>query len=433
MDTNLSTSDKIKQHLQQAVDQALDKNHHASWKRDCPKFSNMNFLYSGVARTINCVESGREFLQFSDEVLNTPIAQTTYFDALQSSTRLQLVTDVEEQSYDICSELITSMGVDYLSDYSDLDGYHIEALDGHFTDHACHTPKNEKGRVFAAGTIYSINMRTGLMRPFCLVTNGTLKSHEGPVFRRYMEQAIELAKDKPTKRISIYDKAMNNYKWWSDQTLQQHYMISLLKSNASIGEGTEIEFDKEDKVNTGVTGYAKHRKGTSTFNVIRYVDPETEVEHVFITTLPPSVKPGTIAMLYYKRWTIEKAFNNYKSDMKEKKAWSPGSRALKMQGMFTTIGYNTMRILEETAQAAKPELVHASVNKYQKNLEKKQKIAEEKGRFVNPLHFGKRIARLKSHTFRSVRNAIVAATQYEDLINRLILKLVQPLPSVAER
>ena len=433
MDTNFSTVDTIKRHLQQSTDLALDQNRYAIWRQDCPTFTNIDFLYSGLTRTISSVESGREFLQFSDEVLEKTIAHSTYFDALHSSTRLQLIKDVEEQSYKIYSELLASLGVDYLSEYPDLDGYHIEALDGHFSDHACHTPKNDEGKIFAAGTIYSINMRTGLMRPFCLVTNGTLKSHEAPVFRRYMEQAKEFTKSKQVKRISIYDKAMNNYKWWSDQSLQQHYMISLRKSNASIGEGTEIVFDKEHKVNTGVTSYAKHRKGTSSFNVIHYTDPETEIEHIFITTLPPSVNPGTIAMLYYKRWTIEKAFNNFKSDMKEKKAWSSSATALNIQSRFTTMAYNTMRVLEEKAQAARPELIHPSVKKYLKTLEEKQKIAEGKGRFVNPLHFGIRIARIKSHTFRSVRNAIIAATRYEDLMNRLIRKLVQPLPLAPER
>ena len=85
--------------------------------------------------------------------------------------------------------------------------------------------------------------------------------------------------------------------------------------------------------------------------------------------------------------------------MKEKKAWSPDPVALNVQSRFTTMAYNSMRVLEETAQAAKPDLVHPSVNKYHKNLEEKQVIAMGKGRFVNPLHFGIRIARIKSHTF----------------------------------
>ncbi|MCX7101783.1 MAG: hypothetical protein NTX38_09920, partial [Methylobacter sp.] len=38
-----------------------------------------------------------------------------------------------------------------------------------------------------------------------------------------------------------------------------------------------------------------------------------------LPTLPTSINPGIIAILYYKRWTIEKAYNNSKSNLKEKK------------------------------------------------------------------------------------------------------------------
>ncbi|WP_221901182.1 hypothetical protein [Bathymodiolus platifrons methanotrophic gill symbiont] len=34
-------------------------------------------------------------------------------------------------------------------------------------------------------------------------------------------------------------------------------------------------------------------------------------------------------MLYFKRWTIEKAFNNSKSNLKETKAWSSDNNSLK--------------------------------------------------------------------------------------------------------
>jgi hypothetical protein len=55
---------------------------------------------------------------------------------------------------------------------------------------------------------------------------------------------------------------------------------------------------------------------------VHYRDPETLKRYRFVTTLPESINPGTIAMLYYKRWTVEKAYNNSKSNLKEKKAWS---------------------------------------------------------------------------------------------------------------
>jgi len=61
---------------------------------------------------------------------------------------------------------------------------------------------------------------------------------------------------------------------------------------------------------------------------VDYRDPETQKCHRFITTLPASISPGIIAILYYKRWTIEKAFNNSKSNLKEKKANAPNCNDL---------------------------------------------------------------------------------------------------------
>ncbi|MFT5083040.1 MAG: hypothetical protein ACI9Y1_001077 [Lentisphaeria bacterium] len=54
-------------------------------------------------------------------------------------------------------------------------------------------------------------------------------------------------------------------------------------------------------------------------SVVNYRDPETQKCHCFMTTLPTYVNPGTIAMLYYKRSTIEKALNNSTGNLKEKR------------------------------------------------------------------------------------------------------------------
>jgi IS4 transposase len=73
---------------------------------------------------------------------------------------------------------------------------------------------------------------------------------------------------------------------------------------------------------------------------VEYRDPETQKLHRFVTTLPESINPGTIAMLYYKRWTIEKAFNNSKSNFKKTKAWSSNDCSLKNQMRLTAMSYN---------------------------------------------------------------------------------------------
>ncbi len=100
------------------------------------------------------------------------------------------------------------------------------------------------------------------------------------------------------------------------------------------------------------------------FNVNHYRDPETQKLYRFITTLPTSITPGIIAILYYKRWTIEKAYNNSKSNLKEKKAWSSSLKSLNNQIRLTTMTYNLMRVCEEISKVQNPTLIHPSDKKY---------------------------------------------------------------------
>ena len=126
-------------------------------------------------------------------------------------------------------------------------------------------------------------------------------------------------------------------------------MISVLKENASATYVESIEFDRNDEINTGVECYSVYQNKKAKFNVVQYRDPETGKVHLFISTLPKLINPGTIAMIYYKRWTIEKAFNNSKSDLTERKAWSQNLNALNSQMRFTAMAYNIMRVFEETS------------------------------------------------------------------------------------
>jgi hypothetical protein len=168
------------------------------------------------------------------------------------------------------------------------------------------------------------------------------------------------------------------------------------------------------------------------FHVVEYRDPETGQLHAFISTLPKSINPGTIAMLYYKRWTIEKAFNNSKSDFTERKAWSSNLNALNSQMRFTAMAYNIMRIFEEISKAKNPERIHPSDKKYNEALDKREKIAQEKGRFVNPLFFHARIARICSFTIRSLQNAIMTGKSLIAIMGSLARHLKPRMTEIAE-
>ncbi|WP_221893677.1 transposase [Bathymodiolus japonicus methanotrophic gill symbiont] len=57
----------------------------------------------------------------------------------------------EQQSYHLHAETLLSQGIDYLKAFPELDEYTIEAADGHFIDHACHTEKTARGKFMRPG------------------------------------------------------------------------------------------------------------------------------------------------------------------------------------------------------------------------------------------------------------------------------------------
>lgn len=417
--SDITMNEFLVQHCSQSMKQALATARHIPWKRECSELSDTEFVQLGLLRCITSVDSGRHFIQNTLEVHNDSCCHSTYFNSLHSIRRTEMLKDVSRSSYALLCNEAKEMGVDYLKDYPDLDGYDVEAADGHFITHACHTPRNQDGRVFAAGFVYAMNMRNGFINPVCKVTNGTNKSHEIPYFKEWVEKVINKG-----MKLYIYDRAAVDYEWWDKQKKHAVYMVSILKENAIIDFVEALDYDRDDLANVGIQAYEVYRKGNRKFTVVRYVDPETGNEFKFISTLPSSVRPGTIAMLYYKRWTIEKAFNNTKSDLNEKKAWSSDMNTLDTQMRLTAMSYNLIRLLEEKTKKESPGMIHSAEAKYRNRLIKRDEDAKLKGRFVNPLHFGERIARICSSTIRAVQNAILTNISFSELMERLMTKFI---------
>jgi hypothetical protein len=427
MKNTATLTDYIADHCYKSMEKALAAERYPLWKRDCPELEDTDFTRQGLLRCISAVDSGRHFLQTMEEVQDERIPHSTYFKSLKSSRRVNMLEALEKQSYWLHGEALASQGVDYLKSFPELDEYTVEAADGHFMDHACHTEKGDNGKVYAAGFIYAMNLRNGLLRPLCCVTNGTRRHHEIPVLRRHLEK-LNKKKNPVEKSLYIYDKAVTDYAWWDQQKAHNHYMISMLKENSVATFVEAIPFDEKNDINSGIEGYSRYENAGITFSIVDYRDPETQQCHRFITTLPISINPGTIAMLYYKRWTIEKAFNNSKSNLKEKKAWSSNRNALNNQMRFTAMTYNLMRVLEELSKRQQTGLIHPSDKKYTDTLEKRQQSAKKRGAFVNPLFFQERIVRISSYTIRAAQNAIITGKSLLSLMSALVARLV-PRPA----
>ncbi len=423
MSQNITMQDYLEQHCTESMNNALAAVRYTTWERKCPDFSDIEFVSKGLLRCITPVDSGRHFIQNIQEQYNSKFPHSTYFTALHSLRRRDILKAVASESYRIVCNLAEESKIDYLNHFSELDDYDIEAADGHFITHACHTPKNKKGKVFASGFIYAMNLRNGFLNPICKVTNGTNRTHEIPCFRNWVENE-NTKKMTGRKKLYIYDRAAVDYPWWNKQKKNDVYIISLLKKNAIIHFIKSLDFDKNDPLNVGVVSYDLYSKNNETFTVVTYKDPETDKVYKFVSTVSASFSPGVIAILYYKRWTIEKAFNNTKSNLKEKKAWSPENVPLDIQMRLTAMTYNLMRLFEEKSKTNERNLIHPAEAKYLKNLIERGKIAKAQGKFINKIHFMQRIARISSSTIRAVNNAIAIKMTFKEFMKRLVDKLI---------
>ncbi len=103
-------------------------------------------------------------------------------------------------------------------------------------------------------------------------------------------------------------------------------MVMPEKSNLRVYHYEDLEFDREDPVNTGVISY--EAAGFAAFQSaamhrVVYRNPETGRVYRFLTTLS-DLEPGLIALLYLLRWRIEKVFDIFKNKLHETKAWGNG-------------------------------------------------------------------------------------------------------------
>ena len=425
---DLTRSEYIHQHCNERMEHALLAERHPLWARSCPELNDIDFIRLGFLRCISVVDSGRHFLQNNEEIFGQLLPHSTYFKSLKSHRRTSLLEVFEQESYQLHCETLLSQGIDYLSAFPELDEYTVEAADGHFIDHACHTEKNSKGKVYAAGGIYALNLRNGLLRFLCLVTNGTQRHQEIPVLRDHIEKQNTASQ----KHLYVYDKAVTDYVWWDQQKQNSNYMISMLKENSVATRVEPIPFDPLHEINTGVEAYSVYENKGIKFGVVDYRDPETRKLHRFVTTVPVTTHPGTIAILYFKRWTIEKTFNNTKSDFKETKAWSSNNNSLKNQMRLTAMSYNLMRVFEEISKIQQPELIQPSDKKYNETLEKRQQLAQKQDCFVNPVFFQARITRISSYTIRAVQNAILTGTSLHSFMSSLVARLVPRVELIGE-
>ena len=330
------------------------------------------------------------------------IPRTTFSDAMHSPRRLDVVSQISLLIYKSIEQELLSDEIDFLKEFKEINGYDVSSVDGHYIEHSSHTQRDLKGKLYASGNLYALNMRNGLMQHFSFVSDGSEKNHEMPIFREGMKK-FNTAK----KSIWICDRAFVDYRWWGNQAKKGNHVISLVKTNNSILYCGDLSFDKADPANTGVRSDRLGGTTSSGFaiRIIEYIDPETGEEMTFYTTLDKSVRPGVICWLYFLRWRIEKVFDCFKNSFEETKAWATGNKATQIQGHFICLVYNFIQYLSEKTKKHESCEDEKAEKKYAKNLKARERKANALGRFIHPLIYtSRRVSRISCQFINSVKN-----------------------------
>ena len=401
--TRLSLGELIDKKIEDAFDYVRSQ-------RQAGVLTDQRFVRLGINRVLQKHDSGRDYLQNLKECGDDPVARATFFDALHSSRRCTMVEEAAQGLERVLRWEMEQAKVDYLADFAELDSYRVLAGDGHTIAHSSHAEKNRNGKLEPSSTIYLQNLRTGLMESFAPVSGNGNRNHEMPAFRRTLLGCEKDTQDR-IKTLFIVDRAYIDAAFWKPYPPREKAtwdLITRMKSNMVPTCCGEIEFDRSDPVNAGVTRVwsAGFTGACGLMYVVDFVDPETLESYQFITTLNPAeIRPGVIAYLYFLRWRIEKSFDTFKNDFHETKAWAGGKDSQVMQTSFIAMAYNFTRFffsVLEHDHGIRDEKVE---QKYDKELARRKKIAHQKGRRIHPLHrMIPRMHKLSAQYIRTIRN-----------------------------
>lgn len=343
--------------------------------RDCPELPDDAWIRLGLERALHELPSGRAFLQEHAYALAHCPPKANYFASLKSERRLSLA---QELNQGICLRVSQTVS-DPLAQYSDLADFDLYAGDGHWHGAAAHDlPLGGTKR--AVGHFYALDLRHHTLRH--LAVGVGKKEHDMHVLKRLDIEQLRQFAPAGRKVIYVWDKAGIDFLAWHRwKQASGLYFVSMEKENMELEVMGLADWDRNDPVNAGIQN-VELVAGSAGVMVrrIRYVEPVTGNEYVFITN-QITLRPGLIAFLYKLRWDVEKVFDVLKNKLNEQQAWATTDTAKSVQAQMICLLHNLIQILEETLKCEGIENV-AEKARRRKTLERVQAIATAAGRII---------------------------------------------------
>jgi len=318
----------------------------SAYIRKCNKLSDVDWIETGILRSIFQEPSGRGFLQSLLDMGRGLLKPSHFFESLKSKRRLRLCQDVNSLLLQQLPESLNN--TDPLKDYPELDGYDIYAGDGHYHSASVHDIKTN-GKKYPTLHFYSLDLRThGLNHMTVADTKDNRKTeHDMRALKRIPLTDLRQNAPKGRKVIYVWDRAGIDFQqWYKWKKGGGIYFISREKKNMRLTTIADLKVDHSSSVNNGVDSHELVGPASGVaMSRIKYTCPLTGATFTFLTNLT-NIPPGLIAYLYKLRWDIEKVFDQVKNKMIEKKAWAASDTAKTMQAEFVCLAHNLMLLLE---------------------------------------------------------------------------------------
>jgi hypothetical protein len=188
-----------------------------------------------------------------------------------------------------------------------------------------------------------------------------------------------------------------------------------------------LRFDREDPFNDGVISdeLVAFSSGQTLMRMVQYVNPEDGQKYDFFTTiLDEKIRPGVIAHLYFLRWQIEKSYDVFKNELKEKKAWVTSETGTEIQAHFISIYFNFLLYFQEKMKIETGLGDKKCEEKYENALTEREEKSKEKGGHVRPiLKLKNRMARLSAQFIRLIKNIFCLKMTKSELYERYMRRV----------
>jgi len=390
--------------------------------RKCPEYEDADHVLAGTLRTLEKIDSGREWAQSAVSEFGISSSSVSHTSAATNSVRRAELVERVAEAVAAEADASRAPGEDVLAANEELERFEVYATDGHCIAASAHEPEI-LGKVRAPSHIYSLNLRTRSLRhiSLCQPQQGKKKEHEMATLKRIDPNALRMGAPTGTKVIHAYDPAICDYAQWARWKRGKGvYVITVEKAGSALVVRERREWERRDARNNGVV--SDETVGCSGGQVMRrvaYSDPATMRTYRFLTT-EMTLPPGLIAFIYKLRWDIEKAYDHAKNDLGENKAWTKSERGKVQQALFVTIACNLCVIFERGIVSREGIVDEKSLKKARKRLAEQMAKARENGRAFNALVSGcERVTKRSLQFLRWLRHCLRMKSLYSEAIETL--------------